>query len=426
MSKWRITIKKRTQAGWLMWLLILLPFLFGLLNELLGLPKAIRYTLDVVWLCLLGFMMLKQRMQQSGRIGKSSMWIWLYLLYSLMGVLMQLQSPLFYLWGIRNNFRFYVAYFAFCTFLAADDVEEYLSLFDWLFWLNLVVSLYQYFALGLEGDYLGGIFGVETGANGYSNVFFLIISVKSLVFYLTKREKLWMCLAKCAAMLLVAALAEMKFFFAEFALVLVCAILTTGFTWRKLNIILGGTLILLVCAELLSTIFPMFDGFFSLSNFWVKATSNRGYTSSGDLNRLNAIPQINELWLKNGWQRLFGLGLGNCDTSGFAFLNTPFFEKYGDLHYTWLSYAMIYLETGWIGLVFYFGFFVLVYWKICKIHKKLRGEGVAWCVVGRIMAILCMIISVYNSSLRTEAGYMAYFILAIPFVYAKCIPHGAQ
>lgn len=419
MSNWRITIKKRTQTGCLMWLLILLPFLFGLLNELLALPKAIRYILDVAWFGLLGFMLLKRRMRKSAGISQSAIWIWMFLLYSLIGSLVQLQSPLFYLWGIRNNFRFYVAYFAFCSFLAFDDVEEFFSLFDWLFWLNFVVALYQYFILGLEGDYLGGIFGVETGANGYSNVFFLIVSIKTIVFYLTKREKLWMCLTKCAAMLLVAALAEMKFFFAEFALVLVCAILTTGFTLRKLNIILGGTLILLVCVELLSAIFPMFDGFFSLSNFWEKATSDKGYTSSGDLNRLNAIPQINELWLHNGWQRLFGLGLGNCDTSGFAFLNTPFFEKYGDYHYTWLSYAMIYLETGWIGLIFYFGFFVLVYHRVGKIQKTVHGEAACYCLLARIMAILCMIISIYNSSLRTEAGYMAYFVLAIPFVIDK-------
>ena len=40
-------------------------------------------------------------------------------------------------------------------------------------------------------------------------------------------------------------------------------------------------------------------------------------------------------------------------------------------------------------------------------------------VIAKIMAILCVLISVYNSSLRTEAGYMAYFILAIPMVIQK-------
>lgn len=40
-------------------------------------------------------------------------------------------------------------------------------------------------------------------------------------------------------------------------------------------------------------------------------------------------------------------------------------------------------------------------------------------VYGHMPRILCIIISVYNSSLRTEAGYMVYFVLAIPFVFNK-------
>ena len=33
-----------------------------------------------------------------------------------------------------------------------------------------------------------------------------------------------------------------------------------------------------------------------------------------------------------------------------------------------------------------------------------------------IFAICCILIAIYNSSLRMEAGYMAYFVLALPFV----------
>jgi hypothetical protein len=148
---------------------------------------------------------------------------------------------------------------------------------------------------------------------------------------------------------------------------------------------------------------------------WEKAVSNKGYTSSGDMNRLNAISVINDQFLKNGWARLFGLGMGNCETSTFAFLNTPFFEKYSDLHYTWLSYAMVYLECGWIGLAFYFGFFVLVYYKVKKFERASTTTEKAYCRIARIMAVLCTVISIYNSSLRTEAAYMAYFVLAVPF-----------
>jgi hypothetical protein len=168
-------------------------------------------------------------------------------------------------------------------------------------------------------------------------------------------------------------------------------------------------------AALLVAVFPDFAGFLSLEYFWDAAISDKGYTSSGDMNRLNAIPMINELWLKNGWQRAFGMGLGNCDYASFDFLTTPFFKTYSYLHYTWLSYAMMYMETGWIGLAFYYGFFALVFYEISKIEKNSAGITKSYCRMSRILALCCMVLAVYNSSLRTEVGYMMFFALAVPF-----------
>ena len=273
----------------------------------------------------------------------------------------------------------------------------------------------SFFVLGLDRDQLGGLFSTETGGNGYTNIFFLIIVTKSIIFYLEKREKLGTCLAKCGASLVIAAMAELKFFVVEFLIVLALAVLFASFSWRKLIVIIAGAVGVFVCLGLLTRLFSGMAGWFALGNILEIASSDRGYTSSGDLNRLNAIPQINELWLTTGWQRLFGLGLGNCDTSNFSVLNTPFFVSYGNMHYTWISYAMMYLETGWIGLFFYGGFFVLVYFQIRKIESRCDGVARIYCQIARILAVMYVGISVYNSSLRTEAGYMAYFVLAIPF-----------
>lgn len=415
----KLYIKKRSFTDWLMWLLILLPFLFGTLNGLLHLPWAIRYLLDVAWLILLFFYFWASPPRRAKGIQGLELWIAAFLGYTLLVYLVQFQSPFYYLWGIRNNFRFYAAFFVFAAFLRPRDVDDYLALFDKLFWANVVVSLFQYFVLGLEQDYLGGLFGTEKGGNGYTNIFFVIAVSKSLLFYLEKRESTKSCVAKCVAALLVAALAELKFFFVEFVLIIAFAVLFTNFTWRKFWVIVGGLTAVLVGAALLAVVFPSYAGWFSVDWLLEAATADKGYTSSGDLNRLNAIGQINELWLTSWGERLFGLGLGNCDTSSFALVNTPFYEAYGDWHYTWLSHAFMYLENGYFGLIFYFGFFTLVYCATCRIQKHCTGVARTYCLFGRIVAIFCMIISIYNSSFRTEAAYMAHFVLAIPFAYAK-------
>lgn len=418
-----VKIKKPTLTGCLLWLLIMLPFFFGTLNDLLGLPWSMRYVLDLTWIALLGLMIRRRRYTGNWKVGGLIIWVMLFLLYTVLVYILQYQSVLYYLWGARNNFRFYVVFFAFMAFLPLEDAEGYLKTFDLLFWINVLVSLFQFLILDLEGDFLGGLFGADKGVNSYTNFFFLIIVTRSVIFYLNKKESIFRCLSKCAAALLIASLAELKFFFVEFILMILLASLLTDFSWRKVWIILGSVVAVVFGVILLTKLFPSFAGWFTVNWFLENAFSSKGYTSTGDLNRLNAIPQMNLLWLRSAGQRIFGLGLGNCDTSSFSFLNTPFFNANGDMHYSWMSYAFMYLECGWIGLVFYWGYFVLLFFRFRKLKKKDDPKMTVYCQMAEIMAVLCTVISVYNNSLRTEAAYMVYFVLAIPFALNRSINH---
>lgn len=414
-AKLTITIKKRTQPEWLSRFVVVMPFLFGLLNTLLGLPWAIRYSIDVAWVMLAVMLLRYQPLKQVKRINGIAIWIILFLCYTLFVYLVQYQSGLYYLWGFRNNFRFYAAFFAFAAFLDATDIDAFFRTVDKLFWLNVFVSLFQFFVTGLNQDLLGGIFGVEAGVNGYTNMFFVIVLTHSLVLCFEKKESQKACISKFLAAFWIAALAELKFFFVEAMLILVLSALLTNFSWRKFWIVAGGIAAVFSFAALLVIIFPNFAGFLSIDWFRETALSDKGYTSSGDLNRLTAITRSNELWLTHWSQRIFGLGLGNCDTSNFAIVNTPFYEQYGHMHYTWMVHAIMYLETGYIGLIFYFGFFVLVYLAIRKIERQSEGIAKSYCRMSKIVTICCPLIAVYNASLRGESAYMAYFVLAIPF-----------
>ena len=145
--------------------------------------------------------------------------------------------------------------------------------------------------------------------------------------------------------------------------------------------------------------FPEFAGWMRFSSILETAADPAGYASTGDLNRLNAIPEIDRRVFLSGWDRLFGLGLGNCDVSDFSFLTTPFSKWYDHLHYSWMSHAFWYLEGGWLGIVFFFGFFCLVW---------LENPG----KYSRSLAVLCLFIGIYNASLRTEAAFLVYFGLS--------------
>jgi hypothetical protein len=205
----------------------------------------------------------------------------------------------------------------------------------------------------------------------------------------------------------------------EAVVIVVLAVLFTSFSWRKLWIILGSIAIILAGAAVLAVIFPHLAGFLSLDFFWDVATSSKGYTGIGDVNRLNFYSVVNERFLRNWGQRLFGLGLGNCERSGFALLQTPFFDRFESSHYYWMSTSFTYVETGLIGLILYFGFFFLVFRRVWQIERHCAESLKPYCRLARITAIMCMIISVYNASLRAEGAYMAYFVLAAPFALQR-------
>lgn len=418
-TKMRIKIKKRTLVGWLVWLLTFLPLFLGVLTEFMGFPWGTRYLLDAAWLSLAVIMIRYNQQIKLYYMKVIVFWVALFGLITFFSYLIQYQSGWYYLWGVRNNFRFYVAFVAFSALLSVKDIKDFFRFFDALFWLNLIVSFVQWKFLKVSGDYLGGIFGVSQGVNGYTNIFILITVTKSICFYLDQKESIRKCAIKCAAAFLIAAMAEIKFIYVEFIVVVVAAMLLNNFSWRKFWIVLGAVAVLSLFTSFMAIFFPTSAELLSFDWFRQEAASDKGYTSSGDLNRLTAITRSNELWLTHWSQRIFGLGLGNCDTSSFAIVNTPFYEQYGHMHYTWMVHAIMYLETGYIGLIFYFGFFVLVYLAIRKIERQSEGIAKSYCRMSKIVTICCPLIAVYNASLRGESAYMAYFVLAVPFAFAR-------
>ena len=112
-----ISTKRRSQSFWLISILILLPFALGTLNDLLGLPHAVRYLCDLAWMSLLCLLFLNASRFKAAGTKSLAVWIMLFLWYTSLVYIVQFQSPLYYLWGARNNFRFYVMFFGIAAFM---------------------------------------------------------------------------------------------------------------------------------------------------------------------------------------------------------------------------------------------------------------------------------------------------------------------
>ena len=80
----------------------------------------------------------------------------------------------------------------------------------------------------------------------------------------------------CSAAILVAALAELKFFYIEFVVILAVTSLITSFSFKKLFIIIGAVFGLNAGVYLLGKIFPYYADFFTINGILANITDSRG------------------------------------------------------------------------------------------------------------------------------------------------------
>ena len=412
-KKFVLNIRKRTAFECLTLWILIFPLFWGVFFDIFKLPSALKYTADVAWVLLLFAMIFKKQT----RVKKDTLPLLILVLglfvYVLAVYLFNFQSPLYFLWGVRNTFRYYVYFFAVINFFDKGDIKSVFRLFDVVFWLNTALVLIQFFLLGYKGDYLGGVFGVQKGCNAYMIIFFCIVLGYSILNYMTQKESLLLCMVKSFVVLVVSALAELKVFFVLFILILVLAALFTKFSWKSILLVVIVASFAFFAISIMVEIFNV-GGVFTLEGLWELATQDN-YSSKETVNRLSAIPTLSKLILTEPIDRIFGLGIGNCETSAFSFLNTPFYQQFSYLKYSWFSCAKLFLEIGYIGIIIYLAFFVVCFMLIWK-NKKLYQSNSLNCQMGMIMAIISVIMFFYNSSLHIESGYMVYFILALAFV----------
>lgn len=405
----KIAVKPDSMARRLAVLILVLPFFFAGL-DLIGISGVGKLALDGAWILLALIPLVKGRISVRRELLSLLMIPGTFFLLSLLVYLTRWQSLFYYLWGLRNYGRFYVFFFAVAGSFRAEDGERCMCLLDRLFWPNFILCLIQ-FAFGYRQDCLGGLFGTAKGCNGYTILYFSLILTRSVLRYLTGEETAPVCFGKLAAAIVTAAMAELKFFFLLIAFILAASLLLTPPSRRKIPMVLLGAAAVCLGGIWLGRMYEEFRGFFTESGLR-ELLNEKHYATGNDLGRFSALSQISRRFLKTLPTRLFGLGLGNCDTSSMALLRTPFYETYRDIHYTYFSHAFLYLETGFTGLCLYLLFFVAC--MIFAFRRISRGNPL-FCRMGAVMAAVCVMLTVYNASLRTEAGFLAWFALALPF-----------
>lgn len=309
--------------------------------------------------------------------------------------------------------------------LDISDVLEIIPKLKKIYIINFFICLVE-FGLGYSGDNIGGIFGTQSGCNGYLNLFLIVVSAIYVTEYLEKKIGLMRIMLAIVSCFFLMAIAELKVYLFELPIIILIGMINAKFSFRKIIIIMFGVCGIAIGISMLGHFFESSGLDFFTSDAISKYMGDSGYTNTGDLSRMNAVSQLYEKFLRgNFWGSLFGIGLGNASYSAaFSFFNSRFYLLYQALHYQWFTDAIVFIETGTVGLVLYELFFLRVFTYSRKINKRIASEYSGEfsqqlrCVVqvAGITAVLCVVNSVYNSALNMDAGYMVYFIFAIPAI----------
>lgn len=390
----------------------------------LNVPSAIGYLLDLLNIVLLLYLLKfhKKIFSIFARIKAQSIYhiLGILIVTLCIGAIINLVPPLFVFWAFRNNFRFFL-FFLLCIYaLEQEDVDKIFSNLYKLQFINVIISLYQYFVKGISWDNLGGIFGTSVGCNGYSNIFFCVLLIISISMFINKKANIKQLLFIVISTLALSVLSEIKFYFIEFVIIILLFVIFSRPNTKTFSILAISMAGIMVGLKFLARVFP--DAVEVLTNYayfqQYTSTAILGY----NINRLDAFNQINQLFFDGDIiQNIMGRGFGNCDYSSVSFLCSPFYNLYGRYNYTFFSHEILFLETGYAGLILFIFFFIsIVVWATR--NKHLFHNRQEYRLLAQVLPLIIIINLWYNNSIRVEIAYITFFALASPFVIAKNNP----
>lgn len=409
---------------------ILFSNIYKALVTFLKFPSAISYLLDIVWIVFLFIIIKTMTNYNTDKENRGIIsLIILFWIGTIMSWGMNLYSPLLYMWGFRNLFRFYIFLLACILFFQARNIYSIYKMLYILLVINAVFCTIEYFVLHYTLDTVSGLFTAGAsvrGGNASLNVLMCIVCTIALALYFEKKKSLVHVALPIILSLYMSTIAEIKAFYIEFAIILISCSLLTKFSLKKLYGLVLAAIGMVIAVRYYYMLFPNFEDIFSLSNLLsYVGTDGSGYGPATILNRTTAAPYMMKNFMTTLPTKLFGIGLGNADyATASSLLTSSFYLQYGYLCYTWWLLPMLLIENGIIGVLLYILILAYVFIKTTMI-KKYANEERAFLTAVQTFSILGLMLMVYNQSLRLDtAGYVFYFWMAVPFIIQRDLKVG--
>lgn len=391
----------------LMYIQIYLLFTVRFIINIFGITY-IAYICDIVNILML-FLMIK-----SNKKNKVSNMIYFFLLQLAYWIINYLcgsmtSLSLFFVM-IRELVRFYIIFLAAGISLEREDYNKIFKIFDITIFIHAFLILIQLYILKERNiDAVGGIFGISYGyGNSTSHVFLIITLIITLYKYFDKKEKTYFSIIKIVVILAIGMMTEMKSIIYEVAIIVLL--------FFALNKRISFKHFILICSFL--GIFLGFSNYinkyFNFNIFSIDEINeyiDSGYASNiNGIGRTDGYEKVYKICFDNRKSKIWlGYGLGAATSS-----KTKTF--YPEMNLEYFTYAKMFYDTGIIGSIFYFMFFVICLIKSIKASKIDKQLS----ILVTAMAVIGIYFSFYSAVMESDfSGYMIYMLLAIPYMIKK-------
>lgn len=399
---------------------------FFLLNYLVSesiVPSSLLYMIDIInyLIFIYSFKHISNTIKKCKLRRCFNIWI-LFFIIAMIGVVLNSTNLLYVIWEYNNIFKMIIFYLNCIIFLNKKDIDNIFVLMMRIKWINFIMCLYQYFILGVSQDNLGGIFGTGTGCNAGLNVFMCIVVAYYFNGYMNNKKSLVEFTINAASSLIIASLSELKFFYIEFIIIIIIGILINKLTLKTVIVLIVSFLSINVGLDVLKNIFPdMYSSLVNIDELYKYINVNDVSVGYG-ISRFGMFNEVSNLFFKQSFiTKLVGLGFGSCTMSSIGIFTSDFYHQYGYLNYNWFAHTMLFLQTGYLGLIVYCSFFIGLIIHTSN-WKKEKDELEKIYTNFQITMLVLFIINLwYNNSSRISISYLWTICIIVVPVLTKTL-----
>lgn len=329
-----------------------------LLSEFGVVPSAAYYVFDIAN-CFL-FLISVGKLSQEKTLGRYALFpILAFAITCITSAALFAIDPRCAFWEFLVDFRLFGIMILVCLYWDYSLWDYFLRFLYRLQWINALLVVFEFFGLGLIQDNIGGMFGITAGGNGSLNLYLCFVCAYAISQYVALgrrgRVGLPLMLLTCVFSIAIAAVAEIKFFYFELVLLTLLLVVFNRPTRRTFGIVIAICLAIFVGMHIFSILMPSEFALMTNIDAIMAEADNSNISTGYGVSRINAIPQINDMFF-HGDRMLntFGMGFGSA-TPGMAsgLFVSRFYSIYGFLRYDYLQLSTLFLQVGFVGIALY-------------------------------------------------------------------------